>query len=54
MEDIFSADEQNGIKFVWNTLPGTRSDATKIVVPVGFHYNPIIKMRIYLYQNMSL
>ena len=49
MEDIFSADEQNGIKFVWNTLPGTRSDATKIVVPVGFHYNPIIKN-----ENLSL
>ena len=49
MEDIFSSDEQNGIKFVWNTLPGTRSDATKIVVPVGFHYNPIIKN-----ENLSL
>ena len=49
MEDIFSSDEQNGIKFVWNTLPSTRSDATKIVVPVGFHYNPIIKN-----ENLSL
>ena len=43
MEDIISHDEQNGIKFIWNTLPGSRADATKIVVPVGFHYNPIIK-----------
>ena len=43
MEDIISNDELNGIKFVWNTLPCSRADATKIVVPVGFHYNPIIK-----------
>ena len=42
MEDIISNDELNGIKFVWNTLPCSRADATKIVVPVGFHYNPII------------
>ena len=49
MEDILSADEHNGIKFVWNTLPGSRSDATKIVVPVGFHYNPLIKN-----ENLSL
>ena len=43
MEDIISNDELNGIKFVWNTLPRSREDATKIVVPIGFHYNPIIK-----------
>ena len=43
MEDILTNDEHNGIKFVWNTLPGSRADATKIVVPVGFHYNPLIK-----------
>ena len=43
MEDIISNDEINGIKFVWNTLPRSREDATKIVVPIGFHYNPIIK-----------
>ena len=49
MEDIISNDELNGIKFVWNTLPCTRADATKIVVPVGFHYNPIIKN-----ENLSL
>ena len=49
MEDILSADEHNGIKFVWNTLPSSRSDATKIVVPVGFHYNPLIKN-----ENLSL
>ena len=49
MEDIISNDELNGIKFVWNTLPCTRGDATKIVVPVGFHYNPIIKN-----ENLSL
>ena len=33
-------EELNGIKFVWNTLPATRSDTTKIVIPVGFHYTP--------------
>ena len=49
MEDIISNDEQNGIKFVWNVLPSSRTDATKIVVPVGFHYNPIIKN-----ENLSL
>ena len=49
MEDIISNDEQNGIKFVWNTLPCSRADATKIVVPVGFHYNPLIKN-----ENLSL
>ena len=49
MEDIISNDEQNGIKFVWNVLPSSRADATKIVVPVGFHYNPIIKN-----ENLSL
>ncbi|MCQ2815671.1 MAG: Sec23/Sec24 zinc finger-containing protein [archaeon] len=35
-----SQDELNGIKFVWNTLPATRQDSTKIVIPVGFHYTP--------------
>ena len=49
MEDIISNDEQNGIKFVWNVLPSSRADATKIVLPVGFHYNPIIKN-----ENLSL
>ena len=49
MEDIISNDEQNGIKFVWNVLPSSRADATKIVVSVGFHYNPIIKN-----ENLSL
>ena len=43
MDQMISNDELNGIKFVWNTLPSSRSDATKIIVPVGFHYTPIIK-----------
>ena len=49
MEDIITNDELNGIKFVWNSLPSSRGDASKIVVPVGFHYNPIIKN-----ENLSL
>ena len=38
-----NTEEQNGIKFIWNTLPSTRQDMTKIVIPVGFHYTPCIQ-----------
>ena len=33
-------EEISDIKFVWNTLPSNRIDATKIVIPTGFHYTP--------------
>ena len=36
-------DEKNGLKFVWNILPNSRIDMTKIVIPIGFHYTPLIK-----------
>ena len=49
MKDKIKYDEENGVKFVWNILPNSRSDASKIVVPVGFHYNPLIKN-----ENLSL
>lgn len=41
--DTQSSEEQNGIKFIWNILPSTRQDMTKIVIPVGFHYTPCIQ-----------
>ena len=36
-------DERNGLKFVWNILPNSRTDMTKIIIPLGFHYTPLIK-----------
>lgn len=36
-------DEQNGIKFTWNSLPTTRTDSVKLIVPPGFHYTPAKK-----------
>jgi len=36
-------DEQNGIKFTWNSLPTTRTDSIKLIVPPGFHYTPAKK-----------
>ncbi len=36
-------DEQNGIKFTWNSLPTNRSDSLKLIVPPGFHYTPAKK-----------
>ena len=42
-------DERNGLKFVWNILPNSRTDMTKIIIPLGFHYTPLIKMKIFLY-----
>lgn len=36
-------DEQNGIKFTWNSLPTTRADTVKLIVPPGFHYTPLKK-----------
>ena len=33
-------EENSDIKFVWNTLPSNREDATTIVIPTGFHYTP--------------
>ena len=38
-----NTEEKNGIKFVWNILPNSRTDMTKIVIPIGFHYTPLIK-----------
>ena len=35
--------ERNGLKFVWNILPNSRTDMTKIIIPLGFHYTPLIK-----------
>jgi protein transport protein SEC23 len=37
-------DEINGIRFSWNVLPSNRIDATKIIVPAGFHYSPVKKI----------
>ncbi len=37
------SEEQNGIKFIWNSLPSTPQDMTQIVIPVGFHYTPCIQ-----------
>lgn len=33
-------DENEFIRFTWNSLPSNRVDATQLVVPVGFHYSP--------------
>ena len=33
--DIAEADERDGIRFTFNTWPGTRMEATKCVVPMG-------------------
>jgi protein transport protein SEC23 len=35
--------ERNGLKFVWNILPNSRTDMTKIIIPLGFHYTPLVK-----------
>ena len=43
MEDIISCGKKNGIRFVWNTLPCCKLEAAKIYIPIGFHYNIIIK-----------
>ena len=36
-------EQQSEIKFTWNLLPTTRADATKLIVPPGFHYTPCKK-----------
>ena len=36
--DIAEADERDGIRFTFNTWPGTRMEATKCVVPMGCLY----------------
>ena len=33
--DIGEADERDGIRFTFNTWPGTRMEATKCVIPMG-------------------
>lgn len=33
-------EDTDGIRFVWNNLPSSRTDATLLTVPVGFHYQP--------------
>jgi protein transport protein SEC23 len=38
-----NTDESNGIRFTWNSFPSNRIDSGKIVIPVGFHYNPNLK-----------
>ena len=34
-------EEQDGLRFSWNVWPGTRLEATRIVVPVGCLYTPL-------------
>ena len=36
--NIQEADERDGIRFTFNTWPGTRMEATKCVVPMGCLY----------------
>lgn len=36
--DIGEADERDGIRFTFNTWPGTRMEATKCVIPMGCLY----------------
>ncbi len=37
--DIGEADERDGIRFTFNTWPGTRMEATKCVIPMGCLYS---------------
>ena len=37
--NIQEADERDGIRFTFNTWPGTRMEATKCVVPMGCLYS---------------
>lgn len=34
-------EDQDGIRFSWNVWPSTKSEATKIVVPIGCLYTPL-------------
>lgn len=35
------AEDINGVRFSWNTIPSTKSDASKLVVPTGALYSPL-------------
>lgn len=37
--DVHEAEDRDGIRFTFNTWPGTRVEATKCVIPMGCMYN---------------
>ena len=37
-ENFHAFEEQNGLRFSWNEWPSTKSEATRIVVPIGCLY----------------
>ena len=39
--DFVGAEERNGVRFSWNHWPGSRLEATRVVVPVGLLYTPL-------------
>jgi protein transport protein SEC23 len=42
--EAIDLDDQNGVKFTWNTLPSNRTDSIKLIVPPGFHITPAKKI----------
>ena len=43
--DFVEAEERDGVRFSWNMWPSSRTEASKIVVPIGCLYTPLKKLR---------
>lgn len=39
--DFAALEEQDGVRFSWNLWPNSRTDAAKLVVPIGCLYTPL-------------
>ena len=42
--DFVEAEERDGVRFSWNMWPSSRTEATKIVVPIGCLYTPLKRL----------
>jgi hypothetical protein len=42
--DFVEAEERDGVRFSWNMWPSSRSEAHKIVVPIGCLYTPLKRL----------
>mgnify|MGYP001161467638 CR=1 FL=1 len=42
--DFVQAEERDGVRFSWNMWPSSRTESSKIVVPIGCLYTPLKKL----------
>ena len=43
--DFVEAEERDGVRFSWNMWPSSRTEASKIIVPIGCLYTPLKKLK---------